>query len=227
MARSVGAPFRDTWLPPSILTGVLSVARTLRRQLVTDDLLLIALADPESPSVGGPALRAEGATFASLMSASSRQPPREAEIVTFHPLVSQLVAWAYGFAVGTGSSSASADDLLVALLWHAESASSRLLREMGVERSKVLSRMRALGVRTPEAEVPPAKAAVDFGDSVWFPATELAAVLAYLRQHMPRFETLRFNTSGDRAWVAAAKDVPLKDLVGRATQPDDSGVPST
>jgi hypothetical protein len=204
---------------PDILPVLHRVAGELDRDVATDDLVLIAIADPSITSAAGEALRAEGATYEAMLTAAAQQPRRSEPTragLAFPSMVNQLVGWAQGFAAGVGSKSVTLDHLLVALLWDPESGSSHLLAEMGIGRAEVLARMGEMGVRVPQAPLPEATIPGEMGDPVWFPSEDLDKVLDFLLDDMPHRDSLMFGTKGDSSFVRAHRDVPLDDLVKRA-----------
>ncbi len=108
-----------------------------------------------------------------------------------------------------------AEHVLLALLWDPHSMSSRLLWRLGVQRGRVVERLRGLGVAVPSAPLPP-QHEIEWGEPVWFDRDKVTSVLDHVRLHLPPDTKWGFNYEDDRAWVRAEASVELQTLVDGA-----------
>jgi hypothetical protein len=105
-----------------------------------------------------------------------------------------------------------AEHVLMALLWDPCSTSSQILWRLGVDRARVLGRLRDLGVAVPSAALPPQEE-IEWGEPVWFDRAEVDRVLDHVRLHLSPDIKWGFNYENDRARVRAEASVELQALV--------------
>jgi hypothetical protein len=214
--RSVTGSHRH--LPRRVSQPAAEHAIALGREVMGDDLLLLALLelDPDQPARR--ALEAEGVTRERVldriraMGDESAEKPRG---VTYSPATYTIQGRAEGFAAVLGDGPIMPEHVLLALLWDPVSMSSHSLWKLGVARERVLDRLREAGVRVPSAPLPPQRE-VDWGERVWFDRDKVTVVLDQVRLHLSPETSWGFNYEDDRAWVRAESSVDLQALVDRA-----------
>lgn len=214
---------RSEWrrLPAKVEKTVHDVGLELRRQVVGDDLFLLALArlDPDSPA--RQALEAEGVT-AEVLLANVRTggdgDPSSSNGFTYSPAYYGMHGRADAFAAGLGDGRITPEHVLLALLWDAGSSSSQILWRLGVRREALVEGLRARGVAVPAAPLP-LQHEVDYGERVWFDRDQVQAVIGHLRQKLPPPTHWGFNYEGGRAWAFTEAHIDLGALVAEALPP--------
>jgi hypothetical protein len=209
-------------LPRDILERVLSGARRLGRQVASDDLFLLAVAELPGESQARQALEAEGVDAERLLAEirTGGDGPSELKAgLTYAPAFYSMQGRAEAFAAALGDGAIAPEHVLVAVLWDPMSASSQLLWRLGVSRERIVKRMGDLGVSVPRAPLP-VQREIEVGERVRFGRKDVRSVLDYLRQQIPPGTAWGFNYEGDRAWVHAEASVDVQALVGRALGSD-------
>lgn len=214
---------RATWrrLPGSVDKAVIDLGMELKRQVLGDDLFLLALArlSPESPA--RQVLDAEGAT-AEVLAANIRTGgdggPSAKVGMGYSPAYYALHARADAFAATLGDGTITPEHVLLAILWDGSSAASQLLWRLGASRERMVDGLRARGVPVPAAPVPP-QHELDLGEPVWFDRDQVQAVIDALRATVAPGTHWGFNYEGDRAWAIAESSVDLAALVAGALPP--------
>jgi hypothetical protein len=205
-------------LPREVHEGVVSAAKRLGRQVASDDLFLLAIAELPGDSAARQALGAEGVDAERLLAVirTGGDGPSELEGgLTYAPAFYSMQGRAEGFAAALGVGSIAPEHVLVALLWDPMSASSQLLWRIGVSRDRIVDRLHDFGVSVPPAPLP-AQREIEVGERVWFERRDVRSVLDYLRGHIPPGTAWGFNYEGDRAWVHAEAAVDVEALVSQA-----------
>ncbi len=190
-------------------------AIALGRDVMGDDLLLLALLELERDQPARRALEAAGVTRERVLDrirASGDESTGKRGGVTYSPATYTLQGRAEGFAAALGEGPITPEHVLLALLWDPVSMSSRSLWRLGVARERVLDRLREAGVRVPSAPLPPQRE-IDWGERVWFDRDKVRVVLDHVRLHLSPETTWGFNYEDERAWVIAESSVDLQRLV--------------
>jgi hypothetical protein len=209
-------------LPRDIRVGVLSAARRLGRQVASDDLFLLAVAELPDESAARQALEAEGVDAERLLAEirTGGDGPSELEGgLTYAPAFYSMQGRAEAFAAALGDGAIASEHVLVALLWDPMTASSQLLWRLGVSRERIVEQLGDLGVPVPRAPLP-VQREIEVGERVWFDRKDVRSVLDHLRRQIPPGTVWGFNYEGDRAWVLAEASVDVEALVGRALGSD-------
>jgi len=198
-------------------------AQRLGHHWVGEEHLLLALSRRDG--VAGVVLRAAGATperleqtiLAGLERADPPVEPTATEWQTLTPAANATLGRAEGIALTRGSEPA-AEDVLVALFWHA-GYGSWLLHELGVDRAALASQLAAAGVAVP----PGAPEPLDLRPQkrVDVPYDHLRELIAALPQLLPDGSPFGFNLDHEtrRAWIVVAEDVD-GDALARAILAD-------
>jgi hypothetical protein len=208
-------------LPGRVHKAVTELGIELRRQVLGDDLFLLALArlSPESPA--RQVLEAEGVT-ADVLLANIRtggDGGTSAKLgLGYSPAYYEMHGRADAFAVTLGDGTITPEHVLLAILWDGSSAASQLLWRLGASRERIVDGLRARGVPVPPAPVPPQQE-MDLGERVWFDRDQVQAVIDDLRATVAPGTHWGFNYEGDRAWAIAESSVDLAALVARALPP--------
>jgi len=205
-------------LPRDVLDGVMSTARRLGRQVASDDLFLLAIAELPEGSVARQALESEGVDAERLLAeirTGGDGPSQTEDGLTYAPAFYSMQGRAEAFAAALGDGEVAPEHVLVAVLWDPMSASSHLLWRLGASRERIVGRLRDLGGSVPRAPLP-AQREIEVGERVWFDRKDVRSVLDYLRQQIPPGTVWGFNYEADRAWVHAEASVDVRALVGEA-----------
>jgi hypothetical protein len=203
-------------LPRAVCDRASAHAFSLGRQVVADDLFLVAVAGLDEAHPARQALAAEQIDEDQLLSlVRVRGDGAPAVPLTFAPAYFQLEGRAQGFAAALGDGRVTPEHVLLALLWDPGSSSSYLLWRLGVPRERIIERLRDLGVPTPRAPLPEQRQ-IEWGPRVWFDRTEVRSVVDYLRAGIPPGTRWGFNYADDRAWAIAEAHVDLPALVSAA-----------
>jgi len=213
---------RSDWrrLPGKVEKAVLALGVELRRQVLGDELFLLALArlGPESPARR--VLEAEGVTadvlLANIRTGGDGAGSGRLEF-TYSPSYYGMHGRADAFAAALGNGTITPEHVLLALLWDGRSTSSQMLWRLGVPREALVEGLRAAGIAVPGAPLPPQRE-VDLGERVWFDRDQVQAVIERLRS-LPPGTHWGFNYEGDRAWAIAESSVDLEALVAEALPP--------
>ena len=217
--RTVRAEGRQ--LPGPVLKAVTELGIELHRQVLGDDLFLVALArlGPESPA--RQVLEAEGVT-ADVLAANIRTGgdggPSSKQGMTYSPAYYAMHGRADAFAATLGDGTITPEHVLLAIVWDGSSAASQLLWRLGASREHIVDGLRARGVPVPPAPVPPQRE-MDLGEPVWFDRDQVQAVIDELRATVAPGTHWGFNYEGDRAWAIAESSVDLAALVAGALPP--------
>jgi hypothetical protein len=201
--------------------AVFEIARELRRQVASDDLFLLALAELDAQSPARQALEAEGITGERLRAMVGTEGDGTAaapEYLTYSPAYYSLRGRVDAFAACLGDGEVTAEHVLLALLWDVDSFSSQILRQLGISARSIVDRLRRVGVAVPAARLPDHED-VDFGEEVSFDRDQVARVIEHLRLRLPPATHWGFNYRGDRAYAVAEASVDLAALVAEALPP--------
>jgi hypothetical protein len=193
-------------------------ARDLGRLVVTDDLVLAALAELEDEEPACRALLAEGAFPTRVLDEIRTHgdgAAGESQGLIFPASYYSMHGRAQAFSASLRAGESTAEDVLLALIWDPISHSSRVLWRLGIDRQAVVSRLRNLGVAVPETPLP-AQRAITWGDRVWFERTQASRVLDHLGAALPPAKRWTFAYEEERAWAQAEADVDLPSLVRAA-----------
>jgi hypothetical protein len=174
-------------LPREVLERVVSAARRLGRQVASDDLFLLAIAELPGDSAARQALEAEGVDAERLLAVIRTRgdgPPELEGGLTYAPAYYSMQGRAEGFAAALGDGPMAPEHVLMALLWDPMSGSSQLLWRLGVTRERIVERLRDLGVSGPRAPLP-AQREIEVGERVWFDRKDVRSVLDYLGRQIP------------------------------------------
>jgi ATP-dependent Clp protease ATP-binding subunit ClpA len=184
--------------------------------------LLLALVAPDETSIAARALRESGVDYDSLRdAAAARGTParrrRDTSGGTFPPAWYTLEGRAEGFAVALGAKQLDAEHFLLALLWHRSGVHESLLKDLGVSRQTVKSKLAKLGAVVPRGR-PPARDDTRWGDTFTIrvprkDAWELASLTLAL---LPEGAPFAFNFDRDKTWFNSGQGVDLAPLVRRA-----------
>ena len=192
-------------------------ARRLGHHGVGEEHALLALSRREGAS--GEALRAAGATPERLEEAivgmlERAEPPverRETDSPDLTPAMYAASGRAEGLALARGEEP-TRDDLLVALLWHAGSASS-LLHWLGVDRAALAARLAEAGIAVPPGEPEP----LDLRPTkrIDVPFEHLMEIVAALPPRLPEDSPFGFNFHDEtrRAWIVVGEEVDAEPLL--------------
>jgi hypothetical protein len=183
-----------------------------------DEFFLLGVLDLDAERPARRALESEGLNAVRLLEAiraSGDDSVAEPGWLTYSPACYLLFGRAQGFAAALGEGPMTPEHVLLALLWDPQSTSSRLLWRLGVQRGRVLERLRDLGVAVPSAPLPP-QHEIEWGEPVWFDRDKVTSVLDHVRLHLPPDTKWGFNYKDDRAWVRAEASVELQTLVDGA-----------
>jgi catechol 2,3-dioxygenase-like lactoylglutathione lyase family enzyme len=208
-------------LPGRVEKTVVDVGMELQRQVLSDDLFLLALArlGPESPA--GQVLEAEGVTPDVLL-ASIRTPgdggTSTKHGMTYSPAYYAMHGRADAFAAALGDGTITPEHVLLALLWDAGNRSCSVLEALGVRREAVVEGLARNDVPVPASPLPERRR-VDFGERVWFDRDQVQRVIDHLRAVLGPRTAWGFNYEGDRAWAVAESSVDLETVVAEALPP--------
>jgi len=216
---SVNSVTGSHWhLPRRVSQAALNHAIALGRDVMADDLLLLALLELDDDQPARQALEACGVTrqraFTGIR-ASGDECAGTPRGVKYSPATYTIQGRAEGFAAALGPGPITPEHVLLALLWDPISMSSRSLWELGVAREHVLDHLREAGVRVPSAPLPPQRE-IDYGERVWFDRDKVDVVVNHVRLHLSPSTPWGFNYEDDRAWVIAESSIDLQALVRRA-----------
>lgn len=182
-----------------------------------EEHLLLALS--RADGVVGDVLRAAGVTperleqtiLAGLEHADPPVEPAATEWQTLTPAAYGTLGRAEGLALARGSEPA-AEDVLVALIWHAGFGSS-LLHRLGVDRAALASQLAAAGVAVPAGE--PEPLVLRPQKCVDVPYERLMEIVAALPPLLPEGSPFGFNLHHEtrRAWIVVGEDVDAEPLI--------------
>ncbi len=205
-------------LPRCVSQPAADHAIALGREVMQDDLLLLALLGLDHDQPARRALEAAGVTREGLLDgirSSGDESPDKPRGVTYSPATYTIQGRAEGFAAALGDGPIAPEHVLLALLWDPVSMSSHSLWRLGVARERILDRLREAGVRVPSAPLPPQRE-IDWGERVWFDRDNVRVVLDHVRLRLSPETTWGFNYEDERAWVVAESSVDVQSLVRRA-----------
>lgn len=131
-----------------------------------------------------------------------------------NPAAYQLMSLAEGMAAGLGALEVMTEHVLLAFLWE-PNWSRRLPGDWCSSREQVQARLADLGIRLPQAELPPADPR-RWGPKVDVPLEELWILLCELPYVMPAGAQVSFNHNWKTGWIAATEGVDLAVHVPRA-----------
>lgn len=205
-------------LPDLIVDAALAYAERFGREVASDDLLLLSLTTLDVSCPARRVLADEGIDEARLLEAirtdgdlAAGSPP----FIVYTPAYYAIEGRAQGFAAALGDGRVSPEDVLLALIWDPMTSTSHVLARLGVNRERLVTRLRELGSPVPKAALP-SRPQVDFGERIWFRREHVARVLGHLRRRIAPGTGWRFNYEEDRAWVRAEASVNLQVLVDEA-----------
>lgn len=214
---------RADWqrLPARVENAVTDIGVELQRNVLGDDLFLLALArlDPDAPARR--VLEAEGVTAEILLTniRTGGDGGASAKLgMTYSPAYYLMRGRADAFAAALGDGTITAEHVLLALLWDGSGAASQLLWGLGASREHMVEGLRSLGVPVPAAPLP-AQREMDLGEPVWFDRDQVQAVIDELRATVGPGTHWGFNYEGDRAFAIAESSVDLEALVAEALPP--------
>lgn len=125
------------------------------------DHYLLALLHPDEETPASRVLNAVGADYAQARTTVAARTPSPttrddegADWVRLNPAAHQAAGRAEGLAAALGATTASAEHLLLALLWSRDRWLVRLFQEIGMGRDEVLREMRRQRVKTPDGQLP-------------------------------------------------------------------------
>jgi catechol 2,3-dioxygenase-like lactoylglutathione lyase family enzyme len=217
--RTVRAEWRG--LPAKVHKAVTDIGVELQRQVLGDDLFLLALTrlDPGTPA--RQVLEAERVTAEVLLPRIRTDGDGGAPAghgMTYAPAYYLMHGRADAFAATLGDGTITPEHVLLALLWDGSSHSSQILWGLGASRERLVDGLRARGLPVPQAPVPPQRE-MDLSERVWFDRDQVRAVVDYARAHVPPGTHWGFNYDGDRAYMSAESSVDLEALVAAALPP--------
>ena len=209
----------DLWhLPRRLGQAAAQHAIALGRDVMSDDLVLLALLELSADQPARRALEEAGVTRERVLDdihQSADDVADRPEGVSYSPAMYTIQGRAEAFAAALGEGPIMPEDVLLALLWDPISRSSRCLWKLGVAREHVLERLRELDVRVPSAALPPQRD-IEWGERVMFDRDNVRVVLEHVRLQLSPTTTWAFNYDDDQAWVIAESSVDLHALVDRA-----------
>lgn len=188
-------------MPRQVWDGACARALELGRDVVSDDLFLLALTGLDEAQPARRALELEGVDAQVLLAKIRTGGDRPADAstpLTFSPAYYSFHGRAQGFAAALGTGKITPEDVLLAMLWDPVSSSSQILWGLGVDREQLVERLRDLDVAVPAAPLP-AQQPVEYGEKVWFERAEVGAVIEEIRLRVTPNTHWGFNYDGDRA----------------------------
>jgi ATP-dependent Clp protease ATP-binding subunit ClpA len=205
-------------MPREIHSLVASIAQRLGRDVASDDLFLLALMELPNDVPARSALEAEGVTWDRALAEVRTSGDKASDTfqgLSFPPAFNALLGRSQAFAATLGDGAITPEHVLLALIWEPTSGSSQLLWRLGVQRERIVERLRRQGITVPETAVPEQRE-VEMGERVWFDRTDVAKVLQCLGKRISPGTRWGFNYEGDRAWVWAEAHVDMNALVDEA-----------
>jgi hypothetical protein len=202
-------------MPGRLLKAATAHAFRLRRAVMGDEFFLVGALQLDAQQPARRALESEGLNAKRLLGeirASGDDSAAAPDWLTYSPACYLLLGRAQGFAAVLGEGPMTPEHVLLAVLWDPGSTSSHLLWRLGVDRGRVLERLRDLGVAVPSTALPPQRE-IEWGEQVWFDRDKVNSVLDHVRLHFPPDTRWGFNYENDRAWVRAEASVELRALV--------------
>lgn len=214
---------RSDWrrLPARVEKAVTDMGIELQRQVLDDDLFLLALTRLDESSPARQVLEAEGVTADVLLARirTGGDGGTSARLgMTYGPAYYSMRGRADAFAAALGDGTITPEHVLLALLWDGSSAASQVLWGLDASRERMVEGLRAKGVPVPPAPLPP-QHEMEIGERVWFDRDQVPAVIDKLRATVPPGTHWGFNYEGDRAWAMADASVDLEALVAEALPP--------
>lgn len=209
---------RSRYLPRAVSERAAQHAVELRRDVMGDAFLLLALLELDGAQPARRALEAEGITRDRVLEwvrVSGDVSDDEPDGVTYSPAAYTFQGRAEAFAAALGDGEITPEHVLLALLWDPVSGSSQAVWKLGSSRERVLDRLRDDGVALPQTSLP-AQREIDWGERVWFDRDKVSTVLERVRLHVSPETTWGFNYEDDRAWVITESCVDLQALVDSA-----------
>jgi catechol 2,3-dioxygenase-like lactoylglutathione lyase family enzyme len=208
-------------MPASLHKAVTDIGVELQRQVLGDDLFLLALArlDPDTPA--RQVLEAQGVTADVLLGrirtgGDGGTSPKLG--MTYSPAYYLMHGRADAFAATLGDGTITPEHVLLAVVWDGRSAASQMLWHLGVDRQALVDGLRARDVPVPPTPVPRQRE-MELGERVWFDRDQVQAVIDRLRAVVPPGTHWAFNYDGDRAYAIAESSVDLEALVDEALPP--------
>lgn len=205
-------------MPREIHSLVASIAQRLGRDVAGDDLFLLALMELPDDVLARSALEAEGVTRDRVLAEVRTGGDKASDTfqgLLFPPAYNALLGRSQAFAATLGDGAITPEHVLLALIWEPTSGSSQLLWRLGVQRERIVERLRRQGIPVPETAVP-GQREIEMGERVWFDRTDVAKVLQGLGKRISPGTRWGFNYEGDRAWAWAEAHVDLNALVDEA-----------
>lgn len=191
-------------------------AKRLGSMAVGPEELLLAILHPDAPeSIAARALRDAGIdrdALAELVRAKGSRNEIEGG-PQLNPAGYQLMSLAEGMAAGMGAPVVAPEHVLLGFLW--EPGWAARLEHLGCSREDLAARLAQLGVRLPQAELPP-RDSRRWGASTDVPIEDLPILLRHLPYVMPRDAQLSFNHDWRKAWIGATEGVDLAVHLPRA-----------
>jgi hypothetical protein len=211
-------------IPRNLLLAALQHASRLGRKVLTDDLLLLAIAELPDGSPARRALEAESVDFSRIRSVISERQSGASEIegatkggrIHLPPAYNGIEGRAQAFAAALGEDGTITPEfVLLALLWDPMSQSSQALWKLGTGREGIVQNLRKSGVPTPLTPIP-AQREIEWGERVWIDREDIPKVLTYVSRHVNPEFVWGFNYEGEQAWVNAEASVDLEAIVRKA-----------
>lgn len=214
-----------SWADAVVAAGAVRVARRVGHRHVGEAHVLAGIL--EGPSgAGRQALEAAGLTVAAVDAElrSGRHGTGEDVqdgTVSFGP-ARALLARAEGVAIALGVADVRAQDVLVALLWHAaDTRGVDLLRRCGVTTAAVRDALVAAGVAVPSLPLPEAVELV-YGPEVFGPVDRFDEVMRHLAQVLGAHWNWSWNITDDGRFVFQGEEAAgIPDLVLAVLDPGD------
>lgn len=206
----------------TLLDAVVQAAAELGRDVLSDDLFLLALARLDVTEPARRVLAAEGVDVQRLLPELRAGSDGSAEAVgdfRFPPAHYMMLGRAQGFAAALGDGRVLAQHVLLAAIWDPMSASSHVVRRLGAQRERIVARLQELGALVPAA-APPAERPVEFGEPVGFRREDTSKVIQHARRSLPAGTEWTVGGDDERGWIRAEAHVDVEPLVLAATAPE-------
>jgi catechol 2,3-dioxygenase-like lactoylglutathione lyase family enzyme len=217
--RTVRADWRR--LPASVDKKVTDIGAEFQREVLGDDLFLLALTQLEPESPARQVLEEAGVTADVLLSRirTGGDGGKSAKLgMTYAPAYYLMHGRADAFAAALGDGTITPEHVLLALLWDGRSAASQILWGLGVSREALVEGLRQRGVAVPASPAPPQRE-MELGERLWFDRDQVQAMIDRIRDTVPPGTHWGFNYDGDRAYAVAESSVDLAGLVADAVPP--------
>jgi hypothetical protein len=175
-----------------------------------EHLLLAILSPAFDDSPASKALARCAVTREAVEAAIGAKQPRkrpERSGVTTNPACHDVVGFATGLASWRGTGAVTAEHVLIAQVYEAQSEGKMLT----ASRAAILSTLAELGVDVPEAPLPAPRRRVQRGERIYVSLDDLGALLAELPRLVPG--GISWNRDDTRGWVQAPVDVDLTKVI--------------